>query len=196
MNCMNCICNNNNGKQGVIVHPVGNFLNLRIPLRFRAHTVINGEEEKHDEDSLKNIGDVSVELRRGKHVYHFAADIQDGYISFIDEGTLPVGTYDIAMSFKSIDFDALYKQRGILRIVDSTADGGHYKNGSGIDLTGVYPVLKGNIVAISVGDTSITINEAGKYTGDDTPDDDKADISAEYGDKSIEIGDETVTINT
>jgi hypothetical protein len=80
-----------------------------------------------------------------------------------------------------------------LQIIKETTAGGQYENNDA-NILASYPVLDGVTTAITVGDGNVTISENGKYKGDETPNDDNADISADYGDESMIVGDDEVIL--
>ena len=194
MNCKNCPYNNKEDKNhSVIRHTQGNYLALNIPVKIIWASAIHGEVDKAEQGSITRDMDVTVELNRGHKVYSFIPSVYDEHLSVIDAGTLPIGTYGITIVIVDGGNRFRYKQNTVLRIVDSTAEGGEYANDD-IDIVAVYPVVEGEISAITVGDSDVTISERGKFQGDDTPNDEYADITAAYGDSTMEEGEDDVTI--
>lgn len=198
MNCKNCPNATNGDKLGrpVITHPQGNYLQVQIKLKKRFIGVVDGNEF-HEDNDLSQYGitqPISVTLVRGKKEYHFDGTLNGNSIVFTDEGNLPLGTYDLVID---LDFanesKAHYNRHAFLQIIHETATGGKYENNDA-NILASYPVLDGVTTAITVGDTDVTISESGKYTGDETPNDDNADISAAYGDESMVVGDDEVTL--
>ena len=200
MNCKNCPYNNGSGgkiDRPVITHPQGNILNLSIAITTRAVSVVDGVEnvEEAEQDLSSNlVGKPIVELARGKMVYRYECEVFQNKVQLMDYGKLPVGSYNISIL---LDYGGgqqmRYRKRTILQIVEFTDDGGQYENDD-FNVIAIYPIVKGKTTAISIGDADVTISENGKFKGDDTPSDDNADITATYGDSSIEVGEDDVTI--
>ena len=200
MNCKNCPYNNGSGdkiSRPVITHPQGNFLNLSIAITTRAVSVVDGVEnvEEAEMDISNNLlGKPIVELTRGRKVYRYECDTFQNKVQFYDYGKLPAGSYDISVLLDYGDGQQMrYRKRTILRIVDFTDDGGQYENDE-FNVIAIYPIVKGKTTAIILGDDDVIISENGKFKGDDTPSDNYADITATYGDSSIEVGEDDVTI--
>ncbi len=196
MNCKNCPYNNGAvGKlnRPVITHPHGNYLQLMIPLEFCWHIVSDGVEQKNLQGTITNEMAVEVVLSRGKKEYSYKPEVVNNQVIIIDRGTLPIGTYDIAILIYDNGNRMRYKQRALLQVVDSVAQGVQYDNNE-VNVFGIYPIVEGKITAISIGSDDVTLSENGKFQGDDTPEDNFADITAIYGDSSIEVSDDEVTL--
>ena len=194
MDCSNCPHNNNTTKRPVIRHTQGNVLQLSIPLTIRWHIVTDGVEQKIDQGSIDHNMGISVILTNGKHEHRYEPEIYNNQVTIIDKGELLIGTYSIAIEINDDGNKLRYKKRTLLQIVDSTEDGQQYENNE-MNVLAFYPVVEGVTTAIIVGDDDVIISENGKYKGDDTPNDDNADITAQYGDNSIEVGEDEVIIN-
>lgn len=198
MFCKNCPNATNGDKLGrpVITHPQGNYLQVQIKLKQRTIGVVDGSTVTEDVDP-QDVGLVRnpiVILSRGKKEYKYKGEMNGNLVVFEDRGKLPVGTYDITIVFEyGVETPARYKQRTLLQIIDETTDGGQYENDE-MNILASYPVLNGVTTAINVGEDNVTISENGKYKGDETPNDDNADISAAYGDESMIVGDDEVTL--
>jgi len=170
-------------------------LELSIPITMLWKAVFDGKEEAVEYDNvLSSLEEVKVEFTCGKKVYNLDMSISGNMIILVDNGTLPVGTYDITIKFKDQGVVARYKQKTILIIVDETARGGYYDTDE-FNVMSVYPIIKGRTTAIIVGDDDVIINERGGFQGDETPNDDYADIAASYGDGSIEVSENNVTLH-
>lgn len=193
MNCSNCPYNNGGStNKAIITHPYGNQFGISIPMTSVIATVSNGNEVREGRNFP--INSVKLALVRGKHEYVYDVRIATNLISFNDVGVLPVGTYDLVISYRGTDSkNYRYRQEDFLRIVDGAADGGEYGNGE-CDVIAYYPKVNGNISAIDITDTDVVINEGRGFTGDNTPNDGYADMSAEYGTSSIKVGENDVTI--
>jgi len=160
--------------------------------------VVDGTEqvEEIERDLSGGLADAPiVELSRGKKTIKRKCEIFQNRISFIDNGELPVGTYDITVLLNWEDGGKMrYKKRTLLQIVDTTAEGGQYDNDE-FNVVAIYPIVEGETTAIIVGNDDVTISENGKFQGDDTPNDEYADVSSTYGQSNIEIEDDYVTLN-
>lgn len=194
MDCSNCPHNNNTTKRPVIRHTQGNVLQLSIPLTIRWHIVTDGVEQIVEQGTISHDMDIRVVLSRGSKEYTYVPELYNNQVSIIEKGELPIGTYSIAIEINDDGNKQRYKKRTLLQIVDSTEDGQQYENNE-MNVLAIYPVVEGVTTAIIVGDDDVIISENGKYKGDDTPNDDNADITAQYGDNSIEVGEDEVIIN-
>jgi len=177
---MNCECNKNKIIRPVLRHTQGNHIMLGIPVRFKWHLVNDGVEEIVEQGNMSAVDSVTVELSRGKKVYTYKPTVYNNQLQIEDNGKLPVGTYDITIVMDGT-WPMRYKQRTLLMVVDDTESGRTYANDE-INVLSVYPVVEGEITAISFGDGKAVIRENGKFKGDDTPDNGKAEITAVYGD--------------
>lgn len=177
---MNCECNNNKIVRPVLRHTQGNHIQLSIPIRFKWHLVNDGQEEIVEQGTMANAKGVTVELSRGKKKYIYKPEVYNNQLVIRDEGKLSLGTYDITIVIDDT-WPMRYKQRTLLMIVDDTESGRTYANDE-INVFSLYPVVEGEITAISFGDGKAVIRENGKFKGDDTPDNGKAEITAIYGD--------------
>lgn len=196
MNCNNCPYNNHGSGSGsvedMLTHPYGNPFTIALPMTSVVVTVNSGNEEKSERNFP--IFDVVVALAKGKRRYEYVPRVSINAITFDDKGVLPIGTYDIEITYRGTDGKHYrYKQEDFIRILDSAKAGGKYVS-DGCDVIAYYPKIKGNISAIDITDNDITINEGRGFTGDNTPNDGYADMSAEYGSSSIEVGENDVTI--
>jgi len=193
MNCPNTCpyINGDTSQQGVIIHPQGNPITLTIPMTSVCETVSNGTDVKDDRNFP--IYDVSVALVKGKNAYTYTPRISVNTITFNDEGTLPVGTYGIEIKYRGTDGKHYrWKAESMLRIVD--AGEGDYTTNE-YNIMAYYPKVYGRVSAIDVTDTEVIITEGRGYTGDTTPNDGNADISADYGSQQIEITDNEVILH-
>jgi hypothetical protein len=199
MNCKQCpyISHESGGEnkldRPMIIHPQGNFLQIEIPISIKWTSVIDSVETTIEQGTVTSSLQVSVELIKGKTVISYTPNIVNNMVSFIDRGKLPIGTYDIVIIIVDGENQIRYKQNTILRVVDAIGSGPQYGNNE-FNVFAVYPMVEGKTTAISISPEDVTISEAGKFKGDDTPSDNYADISAIYGDSSIEVGEDDVTI--
>lgn len=199
MNCdNNCPCmnggNQNTPKRTVIRHVQGNNIELFIPLTRMVATVSNGTTTK--DATEYPIYDVKVVLQRGKHIYEFPALVNGINTAYIeDTGTLPVGTYSITVTFRGTDgVKYRYKKNAVLQIVDTIEEGCEYSSDE-YNVIAYYPTIEGHASAILISDHEVIITEAGKFQGDNTPNDSYADVAAEYGEGYVEVGDNDVTLH-
>ena len=126
---MKCNCNNGNNESGVddikIKHVYGNVLRLAIPLTKRIVTVENEEVVYTDSDFIpSNEYPVTVEFSKGNIKISRQASIRDGNIAYIeDDGTIPVGVYDITVLCKDDDGKPYrFKQKSVLDVSNYTID--------------------------------------------------------------------------
>lgn len=199
MNCNQCPYTNHGSGNGnelprpSIIHPQGNYIQLSIPITMRVEAVTDGDNEVMEMDQISDSAQVRIELVKGKKAYSYTPIMEGNRAVISDKGKLPVGTYDIVVLLYEDGVSARYKKRTLLQVVDTAETGGQYVNDE-INVIAMYPIIKGKTTAIIVGDDSVTISEAGKFQGDDTPGDNYADIKATYGDGSVSVGDNDVTI--
>ena len=200
MNCKNCPYINGNGsnkiRKPIITHPQGNYLQMQIKLKQRFIGVVDGNEFYEDNDLSQYCitQPISVTLVRGKKEYHFDGTLNGNSIVFADEGNLPLGTYDLVIDMKvGNKSKSHFNHQSFLQIIQETSAGGRYENDDA-NILASYPVIDGVTTAINVGEDNVTISENGKYKGDETPNDDNADISAAYGDESMVVGEDEVTL--
>lgn len=185
-------------KRTVIRHVQGNYLNLMFPITGKAVSVVDGKEavEELEYDLSNNlVSKPIIELTKDKKVFRFEGEIFQNKITFIDWGTLSLGMYDITLLLDWGEGGKMrYKKRTLLQIVDFTAEGGQYENDE-FNVIAIYPIIKGRTTAIILGDDDVTISEAGQFQGDQIPNDNYADVTAQYGESSIEVGEDEVTLN-
>ena len=121
-------CDNNIKEGDVkirIVH--GNLLRLAIRLTRRTLEKVGDEIEATDEDFIPSSDyPVSVELSKGKEKLTFNATMREGSLACIeDKGTIPEGTYSVAVRCKDEHGNPYrFKQRTVVRVYDVTADAG------------------------------------------------------------------------
>lgn len=196
MKCNQCPYNNSgsgNKTRPMIVHTQGNFLQLSFPITMKIVSVVDGQETDAVQDVLSSSAQVQVELVMGKKVFPFIPEMNGNRATITDYGNLPIGTYDIVIKMSEDGTNVRYKKRTLLRIVDTTEDGDQYENDE-LNVFTYFPVIYGKTTAIIIDDDDVTISEVGKFRGDDTPNDNYADIAASYGDSSIEVTDDEVTL--
>ena len=198
MNCSNCPYNNNGGSgsgadRPIIRHPHGNYLSLQIPMTIIDKRINDGVDTTTER--VYPIGNVIVKLTRGKHEYPIVPDsVSVNNIFISDRGTLPIGTYDMAITFKGINgMPYEYKLRTMLNIVDSVADGVSYETDE-FNTQAQYPVIKTRGTTIVIGDADVIVTEGSGFAGDSNPNDGFADINATYGDGKVTIGENDVTL--
>jgi len=191
MNCNFFNCGRNNADRAVVTHPYGNQLVLTFPLSMHWVNVTDGEETAEDVNVLENLVEQPrVVLSRGKREYTYIGEIWGGnFILIKDDGSLPIGTYDITVYLNwGEGGKGRYKQHALLRIVDYTKDGGQYDNDE-FNVIATYPIIQGRAIAISIVGGQVRISENGKFQGDDKPNNGRADITAKQGDGYLVIED-------
>lgn len=192
-----CPCNTSqqSSKVAVLRHVKGNVIEMLIPLT-RVYDVVTNGVLKQSETGFP-IHDVVVNFIKigSGEVFGFKPSIQNVNVArIVDKGTLPLGTYSIEVSFVGIDNNPYrYKQNTILKIVDTTEDGCSYETDE-FDVKAYYAVIKGRSSGITITDDAVIIQEGAGYKGDDTPNDNYADIIAEYGTSSLQITSDEVII--
>lgn len=186
-----------NKKRTIIRHPMGNYIQFLFPVTTRAVAVVDGVQSIEDTERDLSQGLVKkpvLELAKGKTVFSYEGDLFQNKITFTDWGKLPLGIYDITLFLDWGEGGQMrYKKRTLLQIVDETEAGGQYENDE-FNVIAVYPIIKGKTTAIIIGDDDVIISEAGQFKGDDTPNDSYADVTAIYGESSIEVKDDEVIL--
>ena len=172
-------------------------ISLLFPITTRAVSVIDGVQSIEDTERNLSQGLVKkpvLELAKGKTVFTYEGDLFQNKIAFTDWGKLTLGIYDITLFLDWGEGGQMrYKKRTLLQIVDETDAGGQYENDE-FNVIAFYPIIKGKTTAIIIGDDDVIISEAGQFMGDDTPNDNYADVTAIYGDSSIEVNDDEVIL--
>ena len=205
MNCRdNCPYRDNLGRSSdgfqIIRHLKGNYLELNFPIKRIAATTIDGITEKTE--SSVYIIKALVTLIRGERTYEYPFDIEHGNMvmhmeSLVikDAGDLPLGLYDVDIQFTGSDGRQYrWKRQSVLCIVDTFEEGEGYESDD-VGIVAYYPTIEGGESAITETEENVTLNEAGRYQGDENPYDDYADIVATYGDNRISVGANDVTLN-
>jgi hypothetical protein len=185
-------------KRTIIRHPMGNFIQFLFPVTTRAVAVVDGSAsiEEAEQDLAQGLVKKPIlELAKNKTVFTYEGELSQNKITFTDWGKLPLGIYDITLYLDWGEGGQMrYKKRTLLQIVDETDEGGQYENDE-FNVVAIYPIIKGKTTAIILGDDEVVISEAGQFKGDENPNDSYADVTAQYGDSSIEIGEDDVTLN-
>ena len=192
MDCTNCPYKKQGDAEPLITHPQGNLITIAIPMTSIMAAVTNGRESKTEWNFP--IYNVRVALTRGKKQVKYTPRVSVNAVTFTDNGELPVGTYDIIITYTGTDAQPYtWRRDSLLRIIETMPSGGKYTNDE-MDVIARYPIVNSKISAIDVTDNEVTINEGRGFTGDTTPNDSYADMSAEYGDSTINVGENEVTI--
>lgn len=180
-------------KKQIIRHVCGNYIRIVIPVVRRCVSVSDRGVEKTDVPYTL-LADLKVVFSAGTRRIVKTATINGNVAIVEDEGTMPVGAYNICLMFRDHYRPMRYMQRTILEIVESTDAGGKYDTDE-FDVIAYYPVIKGMRSAIVLGDNDVSIIEGGNFGEDDTPGDEYADLNATYGGGSVEIDEDFVTLN-
>lgn len=201
MNCNNCPYRNGNGTntsasgRTILIHPLGNPLTLQFPIKMKSVNVTDGVTISRERNIFERLPQYELicEFSRGKKVFPLKSYVANESIVVNNVGSLGLGSYDVTIVIRSGGTSYRFKQNIILQIVDETMNGGQYDNDE-VNVLASYPVIQGQTQAIIIDDSNIIISENGKFKGDDTPNDEYADINAAYGDSSIEVGEDDVII--
>lgn len=134
-----------------IKHVRGNPLRVAIPLTRRIRMLVDGKEVEVTEDFIPNPAyPVSIVLTNQYKKFPFTATM-DGHIAkFVDEGKLPVGTYQVEVLCHDEDgIPSRYMVRSIIEIVDATIDAGIE---AGIEFDAETHTLEGSVFFYAKGD--------------------------------------------
>lgn len=180
----------------IIRHPVGNPLRVRIPLTERETKLENGKVTSSDQDLIPNPNySVKLVLRKGPTKYEFTPDIVNNVLQFTDNGTLPLGIYEMVIKFRDNGASPMrYDQRAILEIVEHTCDAAIQADGDEITVESRYPVLTGESGIIDE-DGFITFRVGRHFQEDQDNTDDFADAGSSYGHGYLTVEEETVTLH-
>lgn len=180
-------------KKQIIRHVCGNYIRIVIPLVRKAVSVTDrGVVET--ETPYNYLDKLKVEFSAGTRRIIKDAVVNGNVAIVEDNGTMPIGTYQICILFRDREKPMRYKKRTVLEVVENTEAGGVYDTDE-FDVVAYYPVIRGMRSAVVIGDDDVSIIEGGKFGEDDTPGDEYADINATYGGGSVEIDEDFVTLN-
>ena len=178
-----------------IKHVFGNRIELHIPLSDRAVSVTDGNASESIAD-LYPAGKIALRLSKGYGSYNYdvPATVSGNTIVIVDNGTIPVGAWSMELVGTYSDGKPLrWKKNVILEVVDATADGGDYGNDE-VDVLAYYPIIEGRGSAIVITDDAVYLETGSGVGEDDDPDDDEATAHTGYGEGSVEVSDNEVTL--
>ena len=177
-------------KKKIIRHVCGNYIRFEIPFLVRESNGVT-----YTDSGFTPNGGVVVYLIAGVRRVRYTATMVGNVAVVEDNGTLPVGVYCIDVMWRDAYNRPLHFVKStILEVVESSEAGGKYDTDE-FDVIAYYPVIGGVRSAIVIGENDITINEGGRFGGDDTPADEYADVSATYGSGRVEITDDEIILN-
>lgn len=183
-------------KKNIVRHVVGNYIRLEFPFLKRTSQVIDGVQSVSDVGLVPN-GPVVVELTCGTRRIRYNATMQ-GHVAVIeDNGTLPIGAYNICLHCRDAQGRPLhFVKKPILEVVSFTDEGGVYDSDE-YDVIAHYPVIgyaHAGSSAVVITDDEVILQVGGHIATDDDGDD-EATINAEYGAGSISETDDEIIIN-
>jgi hypothetical protein len=180
----------------IIRHPFGNPLRIRIPLTERETKLEKGKVTSSDQDLIPNQNyTVKIIFRKGSTKYEFTPEIVNNVLQFTDNGTLPLGIYEMVIKFRDNGAHPMrYDERAILEIVEHTCDAGIQTDDDEISVESRYPVLTGESGIIDE-DGYITFRVGRHFQEDQDPADDFADAGSAYGSGYLTVEEDTVTLH-
>ena len=180
----------------IIQHTRGNRIEIVVPLS-KIKVASTDGNVKREESSLDPHGKTVVRLYRGGIAcYEFTPTINGNFVSMVDEGTILSGRYSIeVLCADSQGRPMRYKKFDdpIIEVNEYTAGGGVYDTNE-YNVIAYYPIVKGRESAILIEEDGVSIIEGGNFGGDEDYTDDFADVSAIFGEGSVEV-DDYVTLN-
>lgn len=179
----------------IIQHTRGNRIELLFPLSKMKITSTDGNVTR-EETSLTPFGNVIVRLYRGGIAcYDFTPVVKENVLSVVDNGAILSGKYSIEiLSHDSQNRPMRYKTIALLEVNETTAQGGTYDTNE-FNVIAYYPFIRGRESAILIDEDEVSIIEGGRFGGDEDDTDDFADVSAIFGEGSVEVDDQYVTLN-
>ena len=144
----------------------GNVLQVGIPLTMHVVSIANGVTSETVEDFTPNRNyPVVVILSKGTSKYPYTPTVVDNLVSFEDDGTLPVGVYQVEVLCRNAaGKPCRYMARGKVVIVDATADAGL---APGVEFNVQSYTLEGGVFleARGTGIANITVAESQESGG-------------------------------
>ena len=179
-------------KKMIIRHTRGNYIQFKFPLLVR-ESVTDYRGVVKTDNAIDLNSPVIVELQAGTRCVKYTATI-DGSVAVIeDNGTLPVGAYNILLKWRdAFNRPMSYMQRTILEVVESSEAGGKYETDE-FDVVAYYPVIRGMRSAIVVTDEEVTV-EVGGNIGIDDDEDEEATVYNDVGEGTVVENEDEVTI--
>lgn len=179
-------------KKYIIKHTRGNYIQLKFPLLVRT-TVVDYRGVNSTDDGIDLNSPVIVELQAGTRCVKYTATIDESVAVVEDNGTLPVGAYNIWIKWRdAYNRPMSYMQRTILEVVESSEAGGKYDTDE-FDVIAYYPIIRGMRSAVVVTDDEVTV-EVGGNIGIDDDGDNEATVYNDYGAGSVVENEDEVTI--
>ena len=135
-----------------IRHVFGNTMRVAIPLTMRVRTLSDGVETETEEDFYPNLSyPIEIRLMRdGGYQKSYTPDVSGNVVTFTDDGTLPLGLYQVAVLCKDQNANACrYMVRAIIRVVSATIDAGIM---AGVEFDTIDYVLEGAVFFYAKGD--------------------------------------------
>lgn len=135
-----------------IRHVYGNVMRVAIPLTMRVRTMSEGVETETEEDFYPNLSyPIEIRLMRdGGYQKSYTPDVSGNVVTFTDDGTLPLGLYQVAVLCKDQNANACrYMVRAIIRVVSATIDAGIR---AGVEFDTIDYVLEGAVFFYAKGD--------------------------------------------
>ena len=144
----------------------GNVLQVGIPLTLHVVSIQNGVKSETSEDFIPNSSyPVVVLLSKGTSKYPYTPSVVGNVVSFEDDGTLPVGVYQVEVLCRNAaGKPCRYMARGKVVIVDATIDAGL---SPGIEFDAQSYTLEGGVFleARGTGIANITVEESHESGG-------------------------------
>lgn len=180
----------------IIRHPVGNPLRIRIALTERETRLENGKVTSSDQDIIPNPNySAKIIFRKGSTKYEFTPEIVNNVLQFDDNGTIPLGLYEMQVKFRDDGAHPMrLLERAVLEVVEHTCDAGMQTDGDEISAVSRYPVLTGEAGIIDE-DGYITFRVGRHFKEDQDPDDDYADAGSAYGAGTVTVEENFVTLH-
>lgn len=136
----------------LIKHVFGNVMRVAIPLTMRIRTMTDGHETETEEDFYPNL-DMPIEvrlMRDGGYTKSYTPDVVGNVITFTDDATLPIGTYQVTvLCYDQESRPCRYMVRAIIQIVSATKDAGIE---AGVEFDTIDYVLDGAVFFYAKGD--------------------------------------------
>ena len=122
-----------------IRHVFGNAMRVAIPLTMRVRTLSDGVETETEEDFYPNLSyPIEIRLMRdGGYQKSYTPDVSGNVVTFTDDGTLPLGLYQVAV---------LCKGEATYRTLFPDGEMPH----PGKQVVGVTPAIVGSVEASQV----------------------------------------------
>lgn len=142
----------------------GNVLRVAIPLTQRVRTMVDGVETEEEFDFYPSPDyPVMIDLYKGGGLHQtFTATMHENVATFVDEGTIPIGVYQLEVRCRDMQgHPCRYMVRAIIVIVDATIDAGIE---AGIEFNSETYTLEGTVFYYAKGDTGVGIERIEQIT--------------------------------